>query len=468
MSSSSRTTRREGPDPPPTRPTLAMSHPELGSLGGEIIEKIMELTDQGRQGVGFAFDALPELFDKVVDFVERALTTRGPNDSVAYWAEQTFDIVRRLEKRPLPSQSPALSTATTAAKPIRTWAAVASGPSPPTEEEVALRQVKVRVDDPRERTALWTIANHTILEKVAAKEGEVGVVGVRKLPSGDMIIQLKDRDGKQALASRKRWLEEVSPSARIIPDLYPVMVHGVRISRVNTTNQKEAIHLLESQNSKLHTGLRIVRVAWPRGISKTGKEYSSLTVFLSSPEAANAVITRGFVEGGEVKPVERFLTGCGLVQCFKCCSYGHIAKNCRAKARCGHCSESHETRECTQKDRKSCATCKAFGYKKTDHKAWDEICTIRVTAREKLRTRLETRSYLYAVTVDPDRRPLARPAQKPKVGRPRIGTRVVEDKEASQDPMDVDASRENKRKRQSTLSFPMVEMETDTLEQLQS
>jgi hypothetical protein len=60
-----------------------MSHLELGSLGGEIIKKIIELIDQGRQG-SFALDALLELFNRVIDFVERALTTRGPNDSVAY------------------------------------------------------------------------------------------------------------------------------------------------------------------------------------------------------------------------------------------------------------------------------------------------------------------------------------------------------------------------------------------------
>jgi hypothetical protein len=34
--------------------------------------------------------------------------------------------------------------------------------------------------------------------------------------------------------------------------------------------------------------------------------------------------------------------------------------------------------------------------------------------------------------------------------------------------MEVDAGRENKRKRQSTLSFPTVEMEIDALEQLES
>ena len=155
------------------------------------------------------------------------------------------------------------------------------------------------------------------------------------------------------------------------------------------------------------------------------------------------------------------------MQCFKCCLYGHIAKNCRAKARCGHCSESHETRECIQKDRKSCATCKAFGHKKTDHKAWDEICPIQITAREKLRTRLETRPYLYLVTIDPNRRPLVTPSQKSKAGRPRTCTSVVRDNEANQDPIDVDVGRENKCKRQSTLSFATVEMETDTPEQLE-
>jgi hypothetical protein len=144
-----------------------------------------------------------------------------------------------------------------------------------------------------------------------------------------------------------------------------VFVHGIKISRVKTTNQKEAILSLKAQNSKLHTGLKIAQVAWPRGISKTGREHSSLTAFLSSPEAANIVITRGFVEGGEVNPAERFLTGCGLVQCFKCCSYGHIAKNCRAKAWCGHRSESHETWGCPIKTQKtgSCTACKALGYK---------------------------------------------------------------------------------------------------------
>jgi hypothetical protein len=92
-----------------------------------------------------------------------------------------------------------------------------------------------------------------------------------------------------------------------------VLVHGVRISRVDTTKQAEAAKDLESQNASLYPGLYIKRLSWPRGIQKTGKLNSSLTVFLTSPEMANRVIEQGLVESGEVKMVERFQTGFGLV-----------------------------------------------------------------------------------------------------------------------------------------------------------
>ena len=55
------------------------------------------------------------------------------------------------------------------------------------------------------------------------------------------------------------------------------------------------------------------------------------------------------------------------------------------------------------------------------------------------------------------------PSQKSKVGRPCKGTSVARDNKANQDPIDIDVGKENKRKRQSMLLFPMVEIEIDTL-----
>lgn len=75
---------------------------------------------------------------------------------------------------------------------------------------------------------------------------------------------------------------------------------------------------------------------------------------------------------------------------------------------------------------------------------------------------------MYLVTVDPDKRPLVTPSQKAKAGRPRTGTSVARDNEANQNPIDVNAGRENKHKRQSTLSFPRAEIEIDAPKQLGS
>ena len=83
MSSSSRTTRCEGLEPPPTRPTLAMTHLELESLGEEIIRRIIEIIDQGRQG-NFLVNALLELLDKIAGFIRTVLLVRSLNDGVAF------------------------------------------------------------------------------------------------------------------------------------------------------------------------------------------------------------------------------------------------------------------------------------------------------------------------------------------------------------------------------------------------
>jgi hypothetical protein len=83
------------------------------------------------------------------------------------------------------------------------------------------------------------------------------VVGVRKLLSRDVVIQTKDRAERESLAQRSVWLEGVAPSAQVIADLYPVIVHGCCLSNVKTIDQQEAIKSLIDQNHNLHLGLLI-------------------------------------------------------------------------------------------------------------------------------------------------------------------------------------------------------------------
>ena len=58
----------------------------------------------------------------------------------------------------------------------------------PSGEECTLRKVKVRIIDTIERKALWTTANNIVLDKVARKAEGVGVIEVKKLSSGDIVI----------------------------------------------------------------------------------------------------------------------------------------------------------------------------------------------------------------------------------------------------------------------------------------
>ena len=47
---------------------------------------------------------------------------------------------------------------------------------------------------------MWTTTNTTVLQRVAGKAKDIGVVGVKKLLSRDMVIQLKAREGEEILS----------------------------------------------------------------------------------------------------------------------------------------------------------------------------------------------------------------------------------------------------------------------------
>jgi hypothetical protein len=77
-----------------------MTHFELGSLGEEIIKDIVEIAGEGEQrSYSSIVGSLPQLFEKVLKFVEDTLATRGANDGDAYLAEQTYEAMQKIEKR---------------------------------------------------------------------------------------------------------------------------------------------------------------------------------------------------------------------------------------------------------------------------------------------------------------------------------------------------------------------------------
>lgn len=68
----------------------------------------------------------------------------------------------------------------------------------------------------------------------------------------------------------------------------------------------------------------------------------------------------------------RFKDYVRIVQCYKCLAFGHIARDCVASPRCGHCAGGHEGKDCGRReDNPVCFNCKACGSADFRHRAYD-------------------------------------------------------------------------------------------------
>src|SRR5712672_2021227 len=69
-----------GAEPPPERPSLAATHPQLFSRGNDILQSIMQIMSitPTEEGISAIVEGLPGFLDKVGDFVRDTLSSRGP------------------------------------------------------------------------------------------------------------------------------------------------------------------------------------------------------------------------------------------------------------------------------------------------------------------------------------------------------------------------------------------------------
>lgn len=65
----------------------------------------------------------------------------------------------------------------------------------------------------------------------------------------------------------------------------------------------------------------------------------------------------------------------GVVRCFRCQAYGHLAAKCKAAKVCGHCAgEGHDRKECPKKAEGSiCANCRRVG-REAGHSVTSDAC----------------------------------------------------------------------------------------------
>ena len=309
---------------------------------------------------------------------------------IAINTEEIKTAVTTLNKRPIGLQ-----------QPPRTWADIArtgethANSRRDTHEIGKEREIILRpneeIAEEVQRTSIQEIAER--LKKACPLEG-ANITGVRKLPSGDIIIRANTVETKQRLEKNTHLQSALGGETQVIRRTFAVLAHGIRISIVNTNDQLATAKRLQDQNSTKHPGLEILRTAWPKQVHDSGKTHSSLIVEVASATQANRLIEEGLVEGYDEKQCELFDKTCRLTLCFRCHKYGHRSRACKNDPFCSICGGRHDGRICkaANKQGKHCGSCY-----KSDHGAWMEICPERTRQRARTSQAFRSRRTRYPV-----------------------------------------------------------------------
>ena len=170
---------------------------------------------------------------------------------------------------------------------------------------------------------------------------------------------------------------KTSFGASVVETVYRVVYYGVSKFDIDFEKDKpeEIIARIQGANSE---GLTIkgVEPLLKRTRNPNAPTQSIVISFNCPKQADNCIEMRINIKRRHYQIAERYIPQCQLRQCFKCQAYGHKASVCTRKARCGKCTQEHETREC-QSEAMQCVNCKG------PHCAWSHECPVRQQKKEQ-------------------------------------------------------------------------------------
>lgn len=229
----------------------------------------------------------------------------------------------------------------------------------------------LRIESEDEKKAIAKLSSEELVKKIGIKE----VIGARKMTNGQVKVYFAGQGTKEIMEKQKEWTTKLATTAQIASPSYQVLVHDMPLSF--DLENPEQIKELQKENMLYIQGIGIQKAAWLKKNKQPGKNAGSMIVWFSEAEYADKAIEKGLVWKYEVKATEIFRSGFRAIQCFNCQRFGHIARNCTAEAKCGHCAGVHNSRSCLGENEVRCCNC---GKK---HSAWDQSCPTKLAAKAK-------------------------------------------------------------------------------------
>ena len=175
-----------------------------------------------------------------------------------------------------------------------------------------MQEIKIKFLEKEEQQTVLSMSNQDMLVRINTHFLlSTKAVGIKRLPSGDLIVQTPHKEAEKVFQDNQKWLVDLGKSGAILRDRFPVFVHSVRVDNIDQDEDKARQHI-QSENRTLYPDLRIVRMAWPKSTAIKQKKYSSLILEVDIPEQANKLIQNRLCKGGEIKYYKLFESGCKL------------------------------------------------------------------------------------------------------------------------------------------------------------
>ena len=200
----------------------------------------------------------------------------------------------------------------------------------------------------------------------------VAVGNIRGAANGGLIVECKTVQDQQKLKDIAQKALSENYTVNVPTTRFP-MLRIVGISSMYT--DEELVTMIKDHNELIFLAESRIKIVQRYRFSRTNTFGVKVEV---DPSSFDKCITNRRIRiCWDMCPVfEAF----GIVRCFNCNDFYHVASNCTAPVSCAKCSGCHNTSECTSTDY-NCINCKNASASlkmnlDTAHPAWSDNCRV--------------------------------------------------------------------------------------------